>query len=179
MLGTYGIPLANGSTNPNTYGYAVGDPGNSDRLNAVRQFSGEETSSQRRLSADGTNRQFQGIGARMDAIRHGARSTSSGMGMSFNGTDFISPTSQGVNVAPIGGAAGDDADSDTGWAWFGNADYGYANRDRTPREDGYDSDFYGGTFGIDYGFVSGLVVGAAAGYQNYDADLASGNTSTA
>ena len=74
MLGTYGIPLPNGSTNPNTYGYAVGDPGNSDRLNAVRQFSGEEASSQRRLTADGSNRQFQGIGARMDAIRHGARS---------------------------------------------------------------------------------------------------------
>ena len=172
MLGTYGLPT---SSNPNTYGYAVGAAGNSDRANAVRQFSGEEASSQRRLTADGSNRQFQGIGARMDAIRHGARSTNSGMGMSFNGTDSVSPAPRGIDAAPTGGAAGDEADSDTGWAWFGDVDYGYANRDRTPREDGYDSDFYGGTLGVDYGFVSGLVVGAAVGYQNYDADLASGN----
>lgn len=72
----------------NSYGYAPGNPGDSARLNAVRQFSGEETSSQGRFATDSTNKQFTNLGNRFDAIRRGARSSRSGVAMTFNDSEF-------------------------------------------------------------------------------------------
>ncbi len=174
MLSTFDVAPG---TNPsvNSYGYENSASG----LNAVRQFSGEEASSQRRLGKQGDNLQFAGIGARMDAIRQGARGAGSGIAMNLDGTNLLqSPTSDAAPVvSQFGGAAGDE-DADLGWAWFANMNVGYANHDRSPREDGFDSDFYGGTLGVDYAFTNGLVLGIAGGYQDYSANVDGGGNPT-
>ncbi len=171
MVTTFALGPPNNPT-ANSYGYV--DP--TSQNNAVRQFSGEEASSQRRLGKSGSNAQFAGVAARMDAIRQGARSTTSGLAMNLDGINLLANPDNGARGLPqIGGAAGDAGDADIGWAWFGNVNGGYANRDRSPNEDGYDSNFYGGTLGIDYAFDSGLVLGIAAGYQDYSADVKGGS----
>ncbi len=87
MVTTYGLGLP---SNPfaNSYGFVPGTAGNSNRSEAVRQFSGEETSGQRRLGAQGNDLQVGAIGARMDAIRQGIRPSGSGLAMNVNGVDI-------------------------------------------------------------------------------------------
>ena len=159
MVTTYGLGVPNPTAN--SYGF----DNDVNRYNAVRQFSGEEASTQRRLDTEGHNLQFAGIGARMDAIRRGARGASSGIAMNFDNS-----TPAGA-IPLFGGAAGDEGDADTGWGWFGTVNTGYADRDRTPNEDAYDSNYYGGTLGVDYALESGVVLGVAAGYQDYSVDV--------
>ena len=171
MVTTYGLGLPANPT-ANTYGYAS----NSDRSNAVRQFSGEEASSQRRLETQTNSLQFGGIGARMDAIRRGARTTGSAFALNGDNGDLLGDGLPAI--AQVGGGAGDESEADTGWAWFGNVNSGYADHDRTPNEDAYDSDYYGGTLGVDYAFLNGLVVGMALGYENYSADVKSSGAPT-
>ncbi len=175
MVTTFALGPPNNPT-ANSYGYV--DPNNQN--NAVRQFSGEEASSQRRLGKSGSNAQFTGVGARMDAIRRGARSTTSGLAMNLDGINLLAKPDEGATGFPqIGGAAGDAGDADIGWAWFGNVNGGYSDRDRSPNEDGYDSNFYGGTLGVDYAFDSGMVLGIAVGYQDYTADVTGGSPTAA
>ncbi len=141
---------------------------------ALRQFSGEESSSQGRHATEGTNNQFSNIGSRLNAIRSGAR----GNTLAFNlyGTDLVEAASsdKDTNQTPLYGLAGGSAgsaDSDSGFAWFGTFNYGFGDRDSTENEDGYDSDSYGLTFGVDYVFDSGLVLGGAIGYNDYSVDF--------
>jgi len=166
-----------GGNPSNSYGYAPGAAGDQNRANAVRQFSGEETSGQRRLGADGNNVQANAIGARMDAIRRGIRPSGSGVAMNVNGvrTNDLPLTSDST---PTGGAAGDSSEADLGWAWFVNANLGSQDRDRSPNEDGYDADYYGGTLGADYAMRNGAVVGVAFGYENYTTDIDGGGAPT-
>jgi uncharacterized protein YhjY with autotransporter beta-barrel domain len=89
-----------------------------------------------------------------------------------------SPTSDAAPVVSQSGGAAGDEDADLGLAWFANMNVGYANHDRSPSEDGFDSDFYGGTLGVDYAFANGLVLGIAGGYQDYSADVDGGGAPT-
>lgn len=175
MVTTYGMGLP---SNPfaNSYGFATGAAGNSNRSEAIRQFSGEETSGQRRLGAQGNDLQVNAIGARMDAIRQGIRPSGSGLAMNVNGADVGSPLAAGY--LPTGGAAGDSGNSDSGWAWFVNANLGSQDHDQSPNENQYDSDYYGGTLGVDYAMQNGAVFGVAFGYEDYSTDIHNSGTPT-
>lgn len=142
-----------------------------DTYNAIRQFSGEEASSQSRLATESSNRQFANLGARMDAIRRGARTTISPVAFNFHGMDLNEALA--ASPAPLAGGtgAGDERDADTGWAWFSNGAVGWGDRDETDNEGGYDFDSWGITLGADYAFDSGLAVGLALGYSSFDVDL--------
>lgn len=165
MSGT--VLASAGQAANNSYNY--GD--NRDTYNAIRQFSGEEASSQSRLATESSNRQFANLGARMDAIRRGARTTISPVAFNFQGVD-LSEALAGNLPPPAGGTgAGDARDSDTGWAWFSNGAVGWGDRDETDNEGGYDFDSWGITLGADYAFDSGLAVGLALGYSSFDVDL--------
>ena len=163
MVQTFVAPQAN------SYGYSSTG---SDGLNAVRQFTGEEASNQRRLGSDANDLQVANVGARMDAIRRGARMMSSGIALN---TNEVRHDGAGGSIDPgfaaNGGGAGDGGDSDTGWAWFGSFNYGYADRDLSPNESEYDSDIYGGTLGIDYALANGVVIGVATSYLNLTSDF--------
>ncbi|QIB65882.1 autotransporter outer membrane beta-barrel domain-containing protein [Kineobactrum salinum] len=156
-----------GTTPPNGYGYSSPD----DVFDAIRQFSGEEVSSQTRLATESTNRQFTNLGVRMDAIRRGARSTLSPVAFNFNGMDLAEGLAANAGAPAGGTGASADRDADTGWAWFGNAAIGWGDRDQTSNESGYDFDSYGLTLGADYAFDNGLALGLALGYASYDVDL--------
>ncbi|MDO8861021.1 autotransporter outer membrane beta-barrel domain-containing protein [Haliea sp. E1-2-M8] len=155
-----------GATN-NSYNYSS----LSDTYNAIRQFSGEEASSQSRLATESSNRQFVNLGARMDAIRRGARSSISPVAFNVHGVDLTEAVAG--NTPPLAGGtgAGDARDADTGWAWFSNGAIGWGDRDETDNEGGYDFDSWGVTLGADYAFDSGLALGLALGYSSYEVDL--------
>ncbi|MFO7549919.1 MAG: hypothetical protein R6W80_00825, partial [Haliea sp.] len=76
----------------------------SDTYNAIRQFSGEEASSQSRLATESSNRQFVNLGARMDAIRRGARSTISPVAFNVHGMDLNEALAG--NPPPLAGGTG-------------------------------------------------------------------------
>jgi outer membrane lipase/esterase len=162
-LGAGGAGSSYGFTNP------------TDIFNSIRQFSGEETSSQSRLATESTNRQFANLGARMDAIRRGARASTPSAAFQLHGLDIGNAIAGTASPRPMtgGGASADrDArDADIGWGWFANGAIGWGDRDETVNESGYDFDSYGLTFGTDYAFGNGLTLGTAIGYTKYDVDL--------
>lgn len=131
----------------------------------MQQLAGEEQASKARLATETSNGQFANIGMRLDAIRRGARSTAGGLSLAMHG------------VPVVGGAAGDAAEGG-GWSWFANGAYGTGDRDGTRRENGYDHDSYGGTLGVDYMLPSGVVVGAAVGYAQFEVDFDDVDTPT-
>ncbi len=60
--------------------------GDSDVFALLRQFSGEEASSQGRYAVEGSDSQFANVGARLSAIRSGARG--SAFAFNFQGIDL-------------------------------------------------------------------------------------------
>ena len=134
-----GISLANtpGTVVPGSDTFGLGRLG----ANGVQQYSGEEASSQGRYATEGSASQFKSLASRLSAIRRGARS--SGLAFNLQGVDVLSVAdsdSQGSgNRALIGGAAS-DSDADLGWAWFGNVEYGFGDRDSSSNENAYDAD---------------------------------------
>jgi len=152
----------------NTYGFS--NP--LDAVNAIRQFAGEETSSQTRLATESTNRQFANLGARMDAIRRGARSSGGPLALNLQGMDLGAALAGNTTTPAAGGlGASADRDADTGWGWFANGAVGWGDRSESVNESGYDFDSYGVTLGVDYAFDTGLTLGAAVGYAKYDTDF--------
>lgn len=136
----------------------------------LRQFSGEEASTQGRFATEGSTGQTSTISNRLAAIRGGARVSS--IALNVSGTEIIGLAgSEGATTnALIGGNAG-EAEGDLGVAWFGTVDYGWGDRDGSDNEDEYDADSYGVTVGLDYAFTSGLVLGAAVGYNDHEIDF--------
>ena len=159
-----------GTGNGNFYSLDLGNP--DELFGVLRQFSGEENSSQGRYATEGSVGQFASLSGRLSAIRRGART--SGLAVNLQGIDVLAKTGDDSSqLAPnlVGGNAG-SADADTGWAWFGNVDYGFGDRDSSQNENGYDSDSYGFTIGADYvPSDSGMAFGVALAYQDADVDF--------
>lgn len=151
--------------------YGLGASGTQEYFGLLRQFSGEESSSQGRYSTEGVTSQFKGIATRLTAIRQGART--SGIAMNLQGVDLMAVRDQdadGPATTMIGGAAG-SGDADTGLAWFTTVDYGFGDRDDTDFENGYDVDSYGITAGLDYALDNGVTIGGAVTYQDSEIDF--------
>ena len=157
----------------NRYGFAT----ESEIYNSIRQFSGEEVSSQGRYATETTNRQFSLASARLAAIRQGSRGAS---GLTFNlqGMDIIaSETGSGQGTPLVGGSAGEAGTmGDTGFAWFGNVDYGFGDRDGTANEDDYEFDAYEISFGVDYAWGNGWVLGGILSLNDHEVDFDSGSS---
>lgn len=153
-----------------TFGLAGAADGSTSYLGLLRQFTGEEVSSQGRYATEGTMGQFKGIGGRLGAIRQGLRS--SGLVMSIDGTQVIATADRSIAAPALmsGGSASAD-DGDTGFAWFANVEYGFGDRDDTTFEDGYDADTWGGVIGLDYGFNQRLVGGVALAFHRAEVDF--------
>ncbi len=145
----------------------------------LQQFSGEEASSQGRYATEGSASQFKSLASRLSAIRRGARS--SGLAFNLQGVDVLSvadsDNQDSSNGALIGGAAS-DSDADLGWAWFGNVEYGFGDRDSSDNENAYDADSFAALFGVDYAVNENIVVGAAINVNrsdvNFDREAGSG-----
>ncbi|MEM1436074.1 MAG: autotransporter outer membrane beta-barrel domain-containing protein [Pseudomonadota bacterium] len=159
--------LSDGEAAVNEYGFSS----ETEVFAALRQFSGEETSSQGRYATETVNRQFSAVTARMSAIRQGSRAAS---GLSFNleGMELLAHNADTAQAPLIGGNAG--AAGDSGFAWFANFDYGFGDRDGTDNESEYEYDSYQVTFGIDYAWSSGWAVGGILSYSDHEVDFDSG-----
>jgi uncharacterized protein YhjY with autotransporter beta-barrel domain len=153
-----------------TFGLAGAADGTSSYLGLLRQFTGEEVSSQGRYATEGAVSQFKGLAGRLGAIRRGMRT--SGFAVNLQGTEIYA-SSESTIAAPTLMAGGNASaeNADTGFAWFANVEYGFGDRDDTTFEDGYDADSWGGVIGLDYGVNESLVVGGAFSYRTTDVEF--------
>ncbi len=155
-----------------TFGFLnQGAQGNQAYLNLLRQFTGEEVSSQGRYASEGSISQFKSLAGRLGAIRRGSRR--SGLAFNMQGVDVISVAddADSDSVDSLYGAAAGEGDSDSGWAWFANVEYGFGDRDDSPFENGYDADSFGMVLGVDYAFNDSWVAGAALNLQWADIEF--------
>ncbi len=153
-----------------TFGLASGPNGTDSYLGLLRQFTGEELSTQGRYATEGALSQFKGLAARLGAIRRGVRG--SGLALNLQGLDLMANSELGVSAPArlTGGSAGEAA-GDLGFAWFVNLSYGFGDRDATEFENGYDADSFGGVIGLDYGFNDALVAGIALAIDSSEVDF--------
>jgi len=150
----------------------LGATGVQQYFSLLQQFSGEEASTQGRYATEGSASQFKSLASRLGAIRRGARN--SGLAFNLQGVDVLSVADasdqDSHNRALIGGAAS-ESDADLGWAWFGNVEYGFGDRDSSDNENAYDADSFAALFGVDYAVSENIVVGAALNLSRTDVDF--------
>ena len=147
-------------------------------VGSLQQVTAEELGSQGTLTVRASNGQFANVAGRLDAIR--LASLSSGFGTraaAFNWElegQAVTASSLGVAEPLTGGGAA--ADSQKRWGWFLTGGYNTGDFDRNVQreggdlEDSFDFDTLSATGGFDYRFDN-FVLGAAIGYDDYDADI--------
>lgn len=164
--------LGGDTSRADAYGLAtLGAAGVQQYFSLLQQFSGEEVSSQGRYATEGSSSQFKSLSSRLSAIRRGTRN--SGLAFNLQGVDVMTIAdneNDAGNPALIGGAAG-DSDADLGWAWFGNVEYGFGDRDASVNENAYDADSWAALFGVDYAVNETFVVGAAVNFSRTDVNF--------
>jgi uncharacterized protein YhjY with autotransporter beta-barrel domain len=79
--------------------------------------------------------------------------------------------SGGVSDMPKEMAAANLADPQFRWDGFVSGIYSKVDQEKTGFFDGYDSDLYSGSVGVDHRFSNGLVLGLAAGYVGGETNL--------
>lgn len=129
--------------------------GNTTVQDALQSMAPEENAVIASTQVDSGGAQIDNIGDRLSALRSG----SAGTGLTFQ---------QNSGYMYSGGAAGDGSSP---WGFFINGLYVSSDRDTTIRESGFEADDFGVTVGIDYAVSNQLVVGAAYGYKNSDAEI--------
>lgn len=140
-------------------------------LSVLRAISPEETAAQARTSNGFGQQQLGNIGARLAALRGGARGFAlSGLAFNIKGqtvpgsvlAEWMDPDARG------GGAS---ADGGSKWSAFITGSLGGGDKDRTTNEEGFDFRTDGLTGGMDYRFSTTTVFGAALGYAHSAVDL--------
>jgi uncharacterized protein with beta-barrel porin domain len=154
MVHTANALAANNQATLNSLGLSA-----SQLAAAMQELSGEENGSKTRLATETSNGQFANIGLRLDALARGARATTGAL------------TTAGREVDQVGGNAGDPGEG-RGWGWFATGAVGSGDRESTARENEYDYDSNGVTFGADRQLSGGAVLGAAIGLANFEVDFA-------
>jgi outer membrane autotransporter protein len=143
---------------------------------ALQQLATEEVVAPRTMATKTFNGQLQNLGARLAALRLGARGFSVA-GLNFDGLNRqagLSPEEMGSFGFPQrgGGASGDSGEGAfSRLSAFANGIFSTGDKDATDREDGFDFDSQGVTVGVDYRFLNELVLGTAFTYSHFDADF--------
>jgi outer membrane autotransporter protein len=139
--------------------------------NALGSLSPEEAASQPRLSVDGGTNQARTIGARLRALRGGARGFSLGASrLEFPGT-AIALADIAQAVASDARANGNSVDLGSRLGAFVNVRATFGDKDATTREQGFDFVSAGSTFGVDYRVTDNLILGVALSYTYARADI--------
>lgn len=139
---------------------------------ALGRLSPEEVASQSALGVDAGTNQARTIGARLSALRGGAR------GFSLGGPGLELP-GQKYALADLGTRAASDASpsaaisSELGsrLGVFVNGRLSFGDTDATTREQGFDFISGGVTGGVDYRFTDNVVLGIALSYTHSRADI--------
>ncbi len=136
---------------------------------AVQTVANEELASTKTMATDISAAQVNSAIARLSSIRSGVRFSVAGLAIDdFDAYAALDPRLQG-QAGGTGGAAGDSLDGK--WGFFITGNYGFGNRDGTPREDAFDYDRWGLTAGADYRVTDNLVLGGMVGYSNINSDF--------
>lgn len=149
-----------------------------DLVGSLQQVTAEEIGSQGTLTVRASNGQFANVAGRLDAIRIASLSSGFGSGAAaFNWQldgQEVTASSLGLAEPLTGGGAA--ADSQRRWGWFLTGGYNTGDFDRDVQreggdlEDSFDFDTLSATGGFDYRWDN-FVLGAAIGYDDYDADI--------
>jgi len=139
---------------------------------ALGRLSPEETAAQGQLGVNAGTNQARTIGARLSALRAGAR------GFSFGASRLDLP-GQTFALADVGTRVASDASpsaaisSELGGrlGGFVNGRLTFGDKDATVREQGFDFISGGVTAGADYRFTDNLVLGIALSYTHSHADI--------
>jgi len=138
---------------------------------AVKGFIPIQIPAQGTSSIEVSNRQFDNITARMQALRSGARGISTS-GLSLQG--FAPSDHLATSGRLSGGSAGaDETPLVGGLGVFINGSLSTGDKDSSDSELGFDFDTQGLTAGVDYRFSDKLIVGGAVGYVNNVTDFVS------
>lgn len=141
---------------------------------ALDQISGEQVTAQQTTAIDFSSAQLLNVGARLRALRMGARGFST-TGLNLSSPEIGAPLSALVSLGKVlvgeGGASGDDESGlfDNRLGVFVNGSVRWGNKDPTSRESGFDFDSEGVTVGVDYRFTDAFIAGLALGYASADA----------
>lgn len=126
-----------------------------------------------RIGIGANQQQSHNVSMRLTELRGGAVGfTTAGLLLPVHGQPI-----DGNQVAALlgavsgGGASGDEGLLGGPWGFFLNGNVAQGDRDRTQREDGFDFDLYNITAGVDYRLSDELILGAALGYSNTNADF--------
>jgi uncharacterized protein YhjY with autotransporter beta-barrel domain len=168
-----------------THGGGNDPSGLAGTLNAL---SGMQTTGQQTTGLDFGGTQFTNISTRLTQLRQGLG------GSPFSAVDVGLPGNAGLGQlfallkdalgisAPSddgGGGSGDADDSNRGgpgrWGFFLNGNLRRGTQDNTLNQTGFDFKSTGLTAGADYRLTDHLVLGAAIGHSNGDADFADGS----
>jgi outer membrane autotransporter protein len=138
---------------------------------ALRWTAAEEMAAQSSAGSEFANNQLTSLMSRMTALRYGARGFSvvnASPGARQNGAILAHERSS------RGGGASADADASSEfsrWGGFLDGSFGWGDRDPTDVEDAFDFDGMEMTFGVDYRFTPGFVLGAIAGHTQQEIDF--------
>ncbi|MET0064728.1 MAG: choice-of-anchor D domain-containing protein [Candidatus Thiodiazotropha sp.] len=149
--------------------------GDSGTANALMEITPEASGKANSISRLGGKAQVRNLGARISALRNGARGLSmNGLNWSIDGDSLPLATLINAYQAGLyrGGAAGDDGDLyDARLGVFVTGSIGTGSKDDTALESGLDFDTQGITLGSDYRFTDQFILGGALGYVSTRSDL--------
>jgi outer membrane autotransporter protein len=139
---------------------------------ALGQLSPEEVASQSALGVDAGTNQARTIGARLSALRGGARGFSIGASrLEVAGTRYALSdlgTRVGTDASP---SAAINSELGSRLGVFVNGRLTFGDKDATTREQGFDFISGGVTGGVDYRFTDNVVLGVALSYTHSRADI--------
>jgi len=143
---------------------------------ALDEISGAEITAQQTTAIDFSMAQLLNVGARLQALRMGARGFSTA-GLNLSSPGIGAPISALASLGKVllgeGGSSGDDEGGlfDRRLGIFINGAVRWGDKDATSRESGFEFESQGVTMGADYRFSDKFVAGLAVGYATGDADF--------
>ena len=142
-----------------------------DYANALTQITPFAANAPADVSQNSVSVQARNIGARLLALRRGARSSIDGLSFNFNGmrlaaNDLIEP-SYGTDGGSMGLGGSDFGQ----FGVFVNGELGLGNKDSTDNEDGFSFRTMGITAGADYRWSDNIVFGVAFGFSSASTEI--------
>jgi uncharacterized protein with beta-barrel porin domain len=146
---------------------------NQELADALGRLSPEEVAAQSRLGVDAGTNQARTIGARLTALRGGARGFSvGGSGLDLGGKRYaladVAPRQAVMDISP---SAAISSELGSRLGGFLNARLTFGEKDPTQREQGFYFISGGLTGGVDYRVTDNFVLGGALSYTYGNADI--------
>ena len=143
---------------------------------AADAFDAHQISAIPAASTESTRIQAGNVAERLEVLRSGMVPALSMDGLAFRsgGKNFSLGWLPSILVNRVNGEGSDDIGSQLlaqRWGAFVNGTVTIGDRSRRGDETAFDYDSWGITAGVDYRFDNGAVVGMAAGFSRYSADL--------